>query len=105
MEVAQRALGRAVFDGVPRPRRAGWVIGTLRGKQHDMAQSREMPKGIMAQGDAQAQMQSCGESCSVGQGADTATKAGCRFHVCWKRSQPQTIVWIMVLHTSVAWLK
>lgn len=83
MEVAQRALGRAVCDGVPRPRRAGWVIGTLRGRQHDMAQSREMPEGIMAQGDAQAQMQSCGESCSVGQGADTATKAGCRFHVCW----------------------
>lgn len=85
MEVAQRGLGRGVFDDAPWPRlrRAGWAPGSVPGKQHGLGTEQEMPKWIVAHRGEKAQVQSSGESCSVNQGANTA-KAGCR--LCFKEN-------------------
>lgn len=90
--------------------------GHCHGKQHSTGTGQGGAQGNQGTLDLKAQMQSCGESCSGGQGAGTALRGKSWVQIpgafqgvlslistsvaCWKRSQ--TVIWIMVLHTSVA---
>lgn len=100
MEAAQRGLGRGVFDAAPWPRLRGvpWspTWGHV-GSTTEQGGAKVNHGTLDLARDAKAQIQSCAESCSVGQGADTAlsgrswVQIPCAFqgvcvalfHMCW----------------------